>query len=259
MANQKQNNSNTPVLIIVGVVIVGLIAAWWFYSNSNPTPNTNRAIATNINAKPTGTPADAPPGAKPPNMSGSEAALVTVEEFADYQCPTCASTHPIMNQIKSIYGSRIKFIFRSFPLAIPAHDKAYDAAVAAEAAGMQGKFWEMQNMLFTNQQSWTADPGYKQTWNEYAQKLGIDVAKFQSDMAGMGAKSRVDEDLKRGRALNVNSTPTIFVNGISLEPKDFNVNSMKVIIDSELAKASSAAQSPAKAPEANATSANSSK
>lgn len=247
------------MVIIGAVVLVGLISAWWFYSNSTPPPNNNRANNANSNTKPVGTPANAPAGATPPNMTGSATALVTVEEFADYQCPTCASTHPIMNEIKSIYGSRIKFIYRNFPLAIAAHDKTYEASVAAESAGMQGKFWEMQNLLFTNQQSWTGNPGYKQMWDEYAQKLGLDVAKFQTDMAGLAAKSRVDEDLKRGRGLNVNSTPTIFVNGVSLEPKDFNVNSMKVIIDGELLKAASSAQSSAKAPDANVSTSNSNK
>jgi protein-disulfide isomerase len=243
MANQQKSNNNLPLLIIGAVVLVGLVAAFWFYSNSTAVTKTDRT-PTPANAKPTGTPANAPAGATPPNMSGSPTALVTVEEFADFQCPTCASTHPIISEVKSIYGNRIKFIFRDFPLNIPAHDKSYEAAVAAESAGMQGKFWDMQNQLFSNQQAWTGNPGYKQMWTEYAQKLGLDVAKFQSDMAGIAAKSRVDEDLKRGKALNVNSTPTLFVNGVSVDPKDFNVNGMKFIIDSELQKV--AAQPPAK-------------
>ena len=66
-----------------------------------------------------------------------------------------------MKQIQGIYGSRIKFIFRNFPL--PMHDKAYDAAVAAEAAGLQGKFWDMHNLFYTNKQAWSADPNYKAT------------------------------------------------------------------------------------------------
>ncbi len=253
MANQKKSN-NLPVLIIGIVLIGGIMAAWYFVANSKPaTPNTNKAA--NGNTKPPGTPANVPAGAVPPNLAGSPTATVTVEEFADFQCPTCASTHPIMSEIKGLYGTRIKFIFRQFPLAIPAHDKSYEAAVATEAAGLQGKFWDMQNLLFTNQATWTANPGYKQIWNEYAQKLGIDVAKFQSDMAGLGAKSRVDEDMKRARALNINSTPTIFVNGISVEPKDFaSVASMKAIIDGELAKA--AAQTGANAAAANKANSN---
>ena len=96
-----------------------------------------------------------------------------------------------MKQIQSIYGSRIKFIFRNFPLTM--HDKAYDAAVAAEAAGMQGrdKFWAMQNQLYTNQQAWTNDPNYRQVLSDYAQKtIGLDVDRFQTDMAGIADEDR---------------------------------------------------------------------
>jgi len=258
MANQKKKNSTLPIAIIGIVLVVGLIGAWAMFSNSK-TPGTNTQTANGNTKKTPVSTAVAPAGATPPNMAGSPTALVTIEEFADFQCPTCASTHPVMNEIKSVYGSRIKFIFRNYPLAIPAHDKSYEAAVAAEAAGVQGKFWDMQNLLFTNQQAWTANPNYKQIWNEYAQKLGIDVDKFQSDMAGLGAKSRVDEDLKRGRGLNVNSTPTIFVNGVSVEAKDFNVNSLRQIIDGELQKATAAGQAPAAnaaAPAASSTNSN---
>ncbi len=104
-------------------------------------------------------------GAQPPNMLGSQNASVTVEEFADFQCPTCGVMHPKVKEVVSTYGSRIKFIFREYPLQIPAHDKAYEAAVAAEAAGLQGKFWEMQNLLFSNQQAWSANPDMRlATW-----------------------------------------------------------------------------------------------
>lgn len=244
MAIQKKKNNSLPFVIIGVVLVVGLIAAWAMFSNSK-TPGTNNQSANGNTKKTPVSTANAPAGATPPNMAGSPTALVTIEEFADFQCPTCATTHPVMNEIKSVYGSRIKFIFRNYPLAIPAHDKSYEAAVATEAAGIQGKFWDMQNLLFNNQQAWTANPNYKQVWNEYAQKLGIDVDKFQSDMAGLGAKSRVDEDIKRGRGLNVNSTPTILVNGVSVESKNFTVNSLRQIIDGELQKTTAAGQAPA--------------
>jgi protein-disulfide isomerase len=189
-------------------------------------------------------PPNAPPGAQPPNQSGSQNAAVTLEEFADFQCGSCASANPAMNEIKSLYGSRIRFIFRNYPLQIPAHDKSYDAAVAAEAAGMQGKFWDMQNLLFTNQQAWTASPTYKQIWKEYAQRIGLNVPKWESDMLGMAAKGRVDEDLRRGKALNVNSTPTLYINNVPITFAEMKVDSLKQLIDAELAKASAANNQP---------------
>src|SRR5437762_9169687 len=122
-----------------------------------------------------------------------------------------------MNEIKSMYGSRIYFIYRNNPLSIPAHDKSYEAAVAAEAAGMQNKFWDMQNMLFSNQQAWTADPTYKQIWKGYAEKMGLNIPKWEADMAGIAAKGRVEADLARGNAIGISSTPTLFINGVSVQ------------------------------------------
>lgn len=220
-------------IILVSALIAGACGA---------TANKNAAVK-NANAPKTGgIPSSAPAGANPPNYSGSPTASVTIEEFADFQCPQCASVHPIFNEIKSAYGSRIRFVFRNYPLSIPAHDKAYDAAAAVEAAGMQGKFWEMQNLLFTNQKSWTADPNYKQTWKGYASNIGLDVEKWESDRLGLVAKGRVDADLARGRGAGVNSTPTVFVNNMEVPFAQVNVAGLRAIIDAELAKGTQQSQ-----------------
>lgn len=232
-------------MIIGFVLIVALGGIAWSCNNSkSPTTNGKPNGATNIQTtKPNTTPANIPYlGAQPPNMLGSPNAAVTVEEFADFQCPTCGLTHPKMKELNTIYGSRIKFIFRNFPLQIPAHDKAYDASVAAEAAGLQGRFWEMQNLLFTNQQAWSANPDFRKVWEGYANQLGLDVEKWKNDIAGLNAKARVDADLQRGRALNVSSTPSIFINGVLVPFEQLNVDSMRQIIDSELQKAQSSNQ-----------------
>jgi len=142
-----------------------------------------------------------------------------------------------MNEIKAAYGSRIRFIFRNLPLDIPQHDKAYDAAVAAEAAGFQGKFWDMQNMLFTNQKTWTSEPNYRQIWKEYATKIGLDTDKWETDMAGLPAKQRVDADKARAKAAGINSTPTLYVNNVEVPFAQLNLNGIKAIVDAELAKA----------------------
>jgi protein-disulfide isomerase len=245
MKKQPEAKSGMPMLIIGGVFIVAIIVAWYWIGSAKTTPTSNRAAnsATAGNtAKTPGIPTNAPPGAQPPNMAGSETAAVTIEEFADYQCGSCASVHPAMNEIKSLYGSRIKFIFRNYPLSIPAHDKSYLAAVTAEAAGMQGKFWEMQNALFTNQQNWTTDPNYRELWKGYAKKIGLNVEKLDEDVAGIAAKSRVDADLERGRILGISSTPTVYVNGVSIPFGDMKTSTLKTLIDSEIQKASSTGQ-----------------
>ncbi len=258
MANTPEKpKSNAPLLIIGAVLVVALLGGWYWFSTTKPSTNTAAATpkAGSTPAKPAGIPAGAPAGATPPNQYGSPTATVKLEEFADFQCPQCAATHPVLNEIKAAYGSRIHFIFRDFPLDIPAHDKSYDAAVAAEAAGMQNssKFWEMQNLLFTNQKVWTADPNYKQIWKDYAAKIGLDVDKWETDMAGLPAKQRVNDDKARGKGAGINSTPTLFINNVEVPFAQMNLNGIKTIIDAELAKAAPGQQP---APAANTANAN---
>jgi protein-disulfide isomerase len=235
----KKNNSTALPLIIIVLVLVGVVGgAWYLYSQSKPSTNSNvngnRANA----ARTPQTPVNAPVGANPPNMLGSPTATVTVEEFADFQCGSCGATHPVMKEIQSAYGSKIRLIFREFPLTM--HEKAYDAAVAAEAAGMQGKFWQMQDQLFTNQQAWASPSAdHKKMWTEYAEKIGLDVQQWQNDIAGMSAKSRVDQDMQRGKALNVGSTPSIYINGELVPYPEANVAGLRRLIDAELQKSTS--------------------
>ena len=233
MKNEPKANSGLP-LVIIGLVFVAAIVGVYFLYNSSK--ETAKVKTANVNTNRTTAPVNAPPGAQPPNMLGSPTASVTVEEFADFQCPSCGATHPAMKEIQQIYGSRIKFIFREFPLTM--HDKAYDAAAAAEAAGMQGsdKFWAMHNLIYTNQKSWSVDPNYKQVFAGYAQQIGLDVAKFQTDSVGLPAKKRIDADMQRGRALNVSSTPTVLVNGQSIPYPEMNVQGMRQFIDAEIQK-----------------------
>jgi protein-disulfide isomerase len=248
MSNGKKNNNNSSLpLIIIGLVLIAALAgAWWLFNrNTSPSKPANANTAANSGANRAPNNAQNIRGAEPPNQLGSANATVTVEEFADFQCGACASVHPRVKEITSLYGSRIRFIFRNYPLAIAAHDKAYNAAVAAEAAGLQGKFWDMQNLLFTNQQAWTTNPDYRRIWEGYAAQIGLDVERFKNDMAGLNAKARVDADMQRGRALNIGSTPTIYVNGQSVPFDQMTVETLRQIIDAELLKAPAAQQSPA--------------
>src|SRR5262249_40441670 len=131
MEKKVKKQSGMP-LIVIAAVLVGAVVLFAYCSNvknpgngkPSPTPTPTKVTPVNTDVQ----------GAKPPNFLGSKDASVTVEEFADFQCPSCGATFPVMHEIQGIYGPRIKFIFRNFPL--PMHDKAYDAAVAAEAAGM---------------------------------------------------------------------------------------------------------------------------
>lgn len=203
--------------------------------NKTPTVGKTPVVAQTQNP-------NAPPGAQPPNMLGSPTATVTVEEFADFQCPTCANIHKVMKDVQAAYGSRIKFIFRNFPLT-QIHKNAYEAATAAEAAGLQGKFWDMQNLLFTNQQAWSNSSDARTIFVSYAEKIGLDVEKFKTDLAGLEAKQRVDKDMDRGRGLAVSSTPTIYVNGFSVPYEQMTLDGLRQVIDAALQKAEANQQS----------------
>jgi protein-disulfide isomerase len=142
MSNSPQKKSNTPMLIIGAVAILAILGGLWFYGSSSAKPKPpDKPLANNATpAKAATIPPNAPPGAQPPDEAGSPNATVTLEEFADFQCGSCAAMHPNMTEIKSMYGSRIHFIYRNFPLQIPAHDKSFDAAVGGPAARHPGKY-----------------------------------------------------------------------------------------------------------------------
>lgn len=235
--------SNTPkYLLVLACALAALLTACSGGSNSN-NGQTNGGAKAN---KPAGNsiPATAPPGAQPPTQAGSPTAAVTLEEFADFSCPQCGLKNPVLTDIRTMYGTRIHFIFRNFPLDIQGHEKSYDAAIAAQAAGAQGKFWEMENILFTNQKTWTADPGYKQIWKGYAQQIGLDVSKWEDDCLGLPAKLRVDADKQRAVAIGVSSTPTLYINNVEFPFAELTVDGLKAAIDAELAKAGPAANQP---------------
>ena len=236
-----------PVAIIVGVLILVVIGGFLFYRSSSTPTRTNTNVAANGTPipRPTVNP-NAPAGATPPNSVGAPTAAITVEEFADFQCGSCAATFPVLKDVIKAYSGNpnFRFVFRNFPLQM--HDKAYDAAVAAEAAGLQNpaKLWLMHEQLFNNQQTWAVSQNYRDLWNEYAQKIGLDVEKFKADMSGMQAKSRVDLDLSRGRALGISSTPTVIVNGRMIPYTEVTAAGMRRILDAEL-QAANAPQQPA--------------
>ena len=245
--------NNTKLFIVLGLLIFAFACA-----GTTNKPNTTATTATN-GVKPANTPqipVNAPVGATPPNLLGSPTAAVTVEEFADFQCGACASVHTIVKNVQAAYGSRIKFVYRHFPLT-QMHKNAYDASVAAEAAGQQGKFWDMQNQLFSNQKSWENSTSARDIFEGYAQNIGLDVEKFKTDMLGMATKSRVDADIQRGRALGVSSTPTIYINGVSVPFAQMNIDALKGLIDAELQKSPTQTQTVPTAPaSANTSNAN---
>jgi protein-disulfide isomerase len=236
MKNEKKNNNSSiaPIVIIGLVLVAAIVGVWWFSGTQTQTARTGTTKKPAANTAELY--AKASPGANPPHSLGAPNAAVMIEEFADFQCGACAGMHPVVKELRSTYGDRVRIVFRHFPLNIPQHSKAYEAAVATEAAGMQGKFWDMQNILFANQQVWSRSSEHRKMFQDYAQKIGLDVDKFLNDMAGGITRNRVDADLQRGRSLNVNSTPTFYINGRLVSQQEMSADGMRRIIDAELQK-----------------------
>jgi protein-disulfide isomerase len=148
-----------------------------------------------------------PPVGAQDHAIGADDAPVTLVEYGDYECPYCGMAHPVVKEVQRVLGNQLRFVFRNFPLA-EAHPHARFAAQAAEAAGTQGRFWEMHDMLFENQAALEpADVG------GYAKSIGLDVGRFEQELeAGTYAK-KVRDDFRSGARSGVNGTPTFFVNG----------------------------------------------
>jgi protein-disulfide isomerase len=159
---------------------------------------------------------------------GSSTAPVQLVEYADFQCPACAAYAPVIKQLLSDESGKIYFGYRYFPL--PQHANALAAAYAATAAGLQGKFWEMHDLLFANQADWEnlADP--TSVFIGYAQTLGLDIKKFTSDMGSDAVKNRVATDLNDANAMGLDYTPTLFVNGTRINNPE-TYAAFKALID----------------------------
>ena len=142
------------------------------------------------------------------HAQGPTDAPVTLVEYGDYECPHCGRAYPIVKQLRQRLGRRLRFVFRNFPLR-ESHPHAQRAAESAEAAGAQGRFWEMHDRLFERQ--FALDDEYL---IEYAGDLGLDVERFRAELVGRVYEPRVREDFRSGVRSGVNGTPTFFINGV---------------------------------------------
>ena len=145
------------------------------------------------------------------HIQGSESATVEIVEFGDYECPYCGDAYPIVKEIQETFGDQISFAFRNFPLQ-EAHPFAFPAALAAEAAAVQGKFWEMHDALYDNQHRLAED-----IFTELAETIGLDLEKFEKDSQSEEIKQKVDSDFESGVRSGVNGTPSFYVDGTKFD------------------------------------------
>jgi protein-disulfide isomerase len=215
--SKGRKKSWLPFALIGGVLLLAIVGGLWFMRS---VPQTGSVAAGSS-------------GANPPQAKGRDGAPVTIEEFGDYQCPPCGALYPELEKIMADYGDRVRLVFRHYPL-VRIHPNALAAAHAAEAAGLQGKFWEMHDQLYRGQKSWERAGDVRGAFAAYARSLGLDAERFSRDMSGEAVDTRVTADLERARSLGVDSTPVIFVNGRQLPFSSQTGKDLRAAIDQAL-------------------------
>lgn len=176
-------------------------------------------------------------------VRGNVNAPVTIFEYSDFQCPACKAYVPIVKRLLDEYPDKVKEVYRYFPL-LSIHVNSMASAKAAEAAGKQGKFWEMGDLLFSKQLDWAENGKAAAIFEGYAKDLGLDVNKFKQDVANADTEKRVNVDLDDASQLNLSGTPTFFLNGKAMDLPGSYEN-FKALIDKELAKITAAPSLPA--------------
>ncbi len=181
--------------IIIGVLlVVGIIAGAMVFSGDSEVAN----------AEPSN------------NFYGAEDGVVTITEFGDFQCPACGGFYPILKQVKEQFKDQLRFEFKHFPL-VQIHPNATAAHRAAQAASNQGKFWEMHDRLYEQQQSWSETSNPTAVFEQYARDINLDMEKYLSEVSSSQTLGVINADIALGKENDVSSTPTFFLDGKLIE------------------------------------------
>ncbi len=205
-------NRTAKIWTFALVLIVTAIVLLWFWQSSN------KPAYPEINS--------------PRPSLGSPEARVKVEEFSDFQCPSCGSVESIIKEIITTFGSRIVFYYKHFPL-VSIHPYAFRAALASECANDQGKFWEYHDLLFANQNVGGSPRFSRDELIGYAKELNLEQDKFTACLDSRAKEKVVRDDMAEGNARNLNGTPTFFVNGEQVQFKE-SFSELKDIIQKKL-------------------------
>ncbi|MCL4338634.1 DsbA family protein [Patescibacteria group bacterium] len=202
---------------IIGTIIVTvlvIVAAVMFSSSGNKSSNNTDLSGPKVNSNLL-VRADS-------EKISSPSAQATLVEFGDFQCPACGAYHSLVQQVLDQFKGKLNFVFRNFPLT-SIHQNAQIAAQTAVAAGLQGKFFDMYNLLYENQSEWSDLGNPRDTFDKYAQSLHLDINKFNSDIDSKKVQDLIQEDVNDANSLGVDATPTFYLNGVKLNnPSGFD-------------------------------------
>lgn len=195
-------------IVGLGIIIIALFAYYFYALASGDVKNVTEVTISETD-----------------HVKGAQGAKVTLVEFGDFQCPACGAYEPIIRNVIKANPDTLQFVFRHFPLT-QIHPNALLASKAAEAASLQGKFWEMHDIIYDKQAEWSGALNARDLFVTYATSIGLDTAKFSSDINLPQLEEKIRAEYKEGVQLGVQGTPTFFVNGKKIEnPKsleDFN-------------------------------------
>lgn len=208
--------------ITILVVVVLAIAGLFIFTNkkNNSSNNTTNATAKVSN-----------------HTEGNTASKIHLIEYGDFQCSACEAFYPIEKQVLSKYLSKISYTFREFPIA-SLHPNALAAARAAEAASLQGKFFEMHDLLYANQNLWANSSNPQTIFGQLATSLGLNITKFNADFASEAVNDTITADMNDGNKKGVDGTPTYFLNGTKLNNEDiYSVTGFSAAVDQAIKNA----------------------
>lgn len=211
-------DTTKKILYGVGIFIVIIVFLWgaWALVGSGG----------NISSKPVVIPID-----QTDHIAGNPKSNVTLVEFSDFQCPACKTYEPLMKQLNEKYKSKVRFVYKHFPL--PIHNFSRQAALVAIAASKQGKFWEMHDLLFDKQEKWSVETDPKKFFMDYAKQLKLDIKQFEKDMNSKDSKTKMENDITLGNQIGVSSTPSFYINGKKTQAPQ-TLDEFSRIIDREL-------------------------
>lgn len=190
----------------VGLIIMLLLGYYFYASSTTPGITTTEPVVIK----------------QTDHVKGAKDGKVTLVEFGDFQCPACGAFEPIVRQVMADNKDTLKFSFRHFPLT-QIHKNALLAAKASEAAGLQGKFWEMHDILYDKQEEWGEALNAREFIMVYATTLKLDTKKFSADLESKALEDKILAEFKEGVKLGVQGTPTFFINGKKVEDNPRNL------------------------------------
>lgn len=191
---------------VVGIVTISIVIGA-VYLSTNPETETSTSSIPEITQEDW--------------VKGNTDSEIVFVEYGDFQCPACASYFPIIHQLQENFSDSVKFVYRHYPLR-RIHAQADLAARASEAAGNQGKFWEMHDMLYQKQKEWSGEGSAKDIFITYAEDIGLDAEQFQNDIDSKEVSDRVRDDERGGFNGGIQGTPTFFLNGEKIQnPRNY--------------------------------------